>query len=79
MAKKLFIVCMRDEHMRLIGPFENADALRQYAANNNPSDDPRWQSIELDTEDFCVEQSPGGVDVDYIVSCHSPDAGPMPA
>lgn len=59
MALKHFIVCMRDTHMRLIGPFETQDAASEWActpgtygdganvpATNNPKDDPRWQTIE---------------------------------
>lgn len=78
MAKQHFIVCMRDTEMRLIGPFESADALRQYAATNNPSDDPRWQGIQLDADDF-GEEGPAGR-VHYLkVYCYAPTSGPMPA
>src|ERR1700677_1814496 len=46
--KRHYIVCVRDDNLRLIGPFESRDDMGIWAATNNPADDPRWQSIELD-------------------------------
>jgi hypothetical protein len=83
-----YIVEMRDETIRLIGPFATTKALLSWAephygqerpadyhAPNNPSDDPRWQSVWL-------QQSPGrwiewsdgqALPVELV----APDAGPM--
>lgn len=83
MAKKHYIVCMRDDNMRLIGPFDTQDALSEWASYkengsnpNNTSDDPRWQSIELDGDDR-------GWDMVRYPNCFgipvfSPSDGPMP-
>lgn len=68
---------MRDEHIRLIGPFENAEALTQYAANNNPSDDPRWQSISLDTDKGFLQDNAGPYA--FMVKVFEPADGSMPA
>ena len=49
--KRHYIVCMRDDNLRLIGPFESRDTLCAWASSNNPTDDPRWQSVELDGDE----------------------------
>lgn len=83
MVLKHFIVCMRDTHLRLIGPFDSSEALCDWActpgkygqgatgpSTNNPADDPRWQSIELEPS----KVFPSG----YLVEVRAPKEGPMP-
>jgi|GEM_PF-5548749 len=62
-----YLLVHRSTHFRLIGPFatQSAAAIWAKRKKNNPGDDPRWQTIQL-------EQAH---EVPLIAS---PDAGPMP-
>lgn len=42
-----YILIMRDEHYFLVGPFCSNDDAGNWGRDNNPSDDPRWQTIRL--------------------------------
>lgn len=84
--KRHYIVCVRDDNLRLIGPFESIDRLSDWAtkptdnplgslvAANNPEDDPRWQSIELDDDDAGWPMGPS----EFLVRVFAPNGGPMP-
>lgn len=45
-----YIIEMRDKAIRAIGPFDDQQAAAAWGRDpkNNPEDDPRWQTIELD-------------------------------
>lgn len=49
---KHYIVVMRDDRLWLVGPFGTQQAAADWGADraNNPADDPRWQTIELNPE-----------------------------
>lgn len=47
-----YIVVMRNQALLLFGPFDDLEAARQWAESNNPSDDPRWQRLQLDSDDM---------------------------
>ena len=44
-----YIMVMRDDRFWLIGPFDTLEHAGTWGSDpiNNPSDDPRWQTIEL--------------------------------
>jgi hypothetical protein len=44
-----YIVVTRDNYLYLVGPFISQNDAGDWASNdvNNPSDDPRWQTIQL--------------------------------
>lgn len=44
-----YIMVMRDDCYCLVGPFASHDTAGEWGRDpvNNPSDDPRWQTIEL--------------------------------
>lgn len=46
---KHFVVVMRNEDMWLVGPFDSDKDAAAWGRDpdNNPEDDPRWQTIEL--------------------------------
>jgi hypothetical protein len=65
-APKIYIVVMRQTRMWLVGPFASQTEAGTWGRHNNPEDDPRWQTIELD--------------IAQVVSplrVLSPSAGPM--
>lgn len=73
-----YLIVVRDDRFWLVGPFANQKAAADWGAGgnydarfdslawmvNNPTDDPRWQTISLATV-------PSGVEV------RAPEAGPM--
>jgi hypothetical protein len=44
-----YIMVMRDTKFWLVGPFDTQDSAGDWGSDpaNNPTDDPRWQTIEL--------------------------------
>jgi len=44
-----YILVSRDDHYKLIGPFDSQAEAAEWGKDpkNNPRDDPRWQTIEL--------------------------------
>lgn len=84
MTLRHYIVCARDTSLCLIGPFESVDAATDWAckpgtygevsaatAVNNPTDDSRWQTIQLNDADIDWAEC-------YPVIVMPPDDGPMP-
>lgn len=55
-----YIMVMRDTKFWLVGPFDTNSAAGNWGrdAVNNPSDDPRWQTIELADASAPVEVIP---------------------
>lgn len=45
----VYIMTMRDDRYWLVGPFDSHDDAANWnrLAANNPSDDPRWQTVDL--------------------------------
>ncbi len=69
-----YIVCMRDDNLRLIGPFDNNAHLWEWVTANNPKDDPRWQQVILDDDDAGWPMGPG----EFLIRVFAPSEGPMP-
>lgn len=44
-----YIIVMRDTDFWLVGPFDTLDVAGEWGDDpaNNPTDDPRWQTIKL--------------------------------
>ena len=55
-----YIMVMRDDRFWLVGPFDSQANAGAWGSNpaNNPSDDPRWQTIELKDATAPVEIIP---------------------
>jgi hypothetical protein len=89
MASKYFIVCNRDTHLRIIGPFDDLDVLNEWVykgcsdpdgcgpSDNNPSDNPNWNAVELDDVHF-IRDSKSATRVYFPIELYAPSDGPMP-